>query len=83
MTKDEVCARIREIGIIPAIRVASYDDAHFATEAVEKGGIPIVEITMTVPRAVELISHLVAAHRNIVVGAGISRVNAGTPAPAS
>jgi 2-dehydro-3-deoxyphosphogluconate aldolase/(4S)-4-hydroxy-2-oxoglutarate aldolase len=25
---------------------------------------------MTVPRAVELISHLVAAHRNIVVGAG-------------
>jgi 2-dehydro-3-deoxyphosphogluconate aldolase / (4S)-4-hydroxy-2-oxoglutarate aldolase len=70
MTKDEVCARIREIGIIPAIRVASYDDAHFATEAVEKGGIPIVEITMTVPRAVELISHLVAAHRNIVVGAG-------------
>jgi 2-dehydro-3-deoxyphosphogluconate aldolase/(4S)-4-hydroxy-2-oxoglutarate aldolase len=70
MTKDEVCARIREIGIIPAIRVASYDDAHFATEAVETGGIPIVEITMTVPRAVELISHLVAAHRNIVVGAG-------------
>jgi 2-dehydro-3-deoxyphosphogluconate aldolase/(4S)-4-hydroxy-2-oxoglutarate aldolase len=50
--------------------VSSYDDSHFATEAVEKGGIPIVEITMTVPRAVELISHLVAAHRNIVVGAG-------------
>ncbi len=70
MTKDQVCARIREIGIIPAIRVSSYDDAHFATEAVEKGGIPIVEITMTVPRAVELISHLVQAHRNIVVGAG-------------
>lgn len=50
MTKDQVCARIREIGIIPAIRVASYDDAHFATEAVESGGIPIVEITMTVPQ---------------------------------
>ena len=36
MTKDEVCARIREIGIVPAIRVSSYDDAHFATEAVDK-----------------------------------------------
>jgi 2-dehydro-3-deoxyphosphogluconate aldolase/(4S)-4-hydroxy-2-oxoglutarate aldolase len=70
MTKDEVCARIREIGIIPAIRVSSYDDAHFATEAIESGGIPIVEITMTVPRAVELISHLVKVHHNIVVGAG-------------
>ena len=70
MTKDQVCARIREIGIIPAIRVSSYEDAHFATEAVESGGIPIVEITMTVPRAVELISHLVSVHQNIVVGAG-------------
>jgi len=70
MTKEEVGARIREIGIIPAIRVSSYDDAHFATEAVESGGIPIVEITMTVPRAVELISHLVKVHQNIVVGAG-------------
>jgi len=69
MTKDQVCALIREIGIIPAIRVSSYDDAHFATEAVASGGIPIVEITMTVPRAVELISHLVRAHQNIVVGA--------------
>jgi 2-dehydro-3-deoxyphosphogluconate aldolase/(4S)-4-hydroxy-2-oxoglutarate aldolase len=70
MTKDQVCALIRQIGIIPAIRVSSYDDAHFATEAVASGGIPIVEITMTVPRAVELISHLVRAHQNIVVGAG-------------
>ncbi len=70
MTKDQVCALIREIGIIPAIRVSSYEDAHFATEAVASGGIPIVEITMTVPRAVELISHLVREHPKIVVGAG-------------
>ena len=61
MTKEEVCARIREIGIIPAIRVSSTEDAHFAIEAVASGGIPIVEITMTVPGAVELISHLVRA----------------------
>lgn len=70
MTKDQVCARIREVGIIPAIRVSSDEDAHFATEAVASGGIPIVEITMTVPRAVELISHLVREHGHIVVGAG-------------
>ena len=36
MTKDEVCALISEIGIIPAIRVSSGDDAHFAAEAVDE-----------------------------------------------
>src|SRR6516164_5990815 len=70
MTKDEVCARIREIGIIPAIRVSSSEDAHFATEAIASGGIPMVEITMTVPGAIQLISHLVRDHREIIVGAG-------------
>jgi 2-dehydro-3-deoxyphosphogluconate aldolase / (4S)-4-hydroxy-2-oxoglutarate aldolase len=70
MTKDQVCARIREIAIIPAVKVSSGDDAHFAAEAVTHGGIPIVEITMTVPGAVELISHLVRSHPKIIVGAG-------------
>jgi 2-dehydro-3-deoxyphosphogluconate aldolase/(4S)-4-hydroxy-2-oxoglutarate aldolase len=70
MKKDDVCALIREIAIIPAIRVSSGADAHFAAEAVCRGGIPIVEITMTVPGAVELISHLVRHDPKTVVGAG-------------
>ena len=70
MNKAEVCALIREIGIIPAIRVCSADQAHFAAEAVTRGGIPIVEITMTVPGAVDLISHLVKYHPKMMVGAG-------------
>jgi 2-dehydro-3-deoxyphosphogluconate aldolase/(4S)-4-hydroxy-2-oxoglutarate aldolase len=70
MTKSEVCTLINNVGIIPAIRVSSGDDAHFAAEAVTSGGIPIVEITMTVPGAVELISHLVKHHPKMVVGAG-------------
>jgi len=70
MKKNEVCALIKEIGILPAIRVSSSEDAHFAAEAVMNGGIPIVEITMTVPGAVELISHLVHYHPKLVVGAG-------------
>jgi 2-dehydro-3-deoxyphosphogluconate aldolase/(4S)-4-hydroxy-2-oxoglutarate aldolase len=70
VTKQEVCARIREIGIIPAIRVATSEDAHFAIEAVASAGIPIVEVTMTVPGAIELIAHLVEHHRKTVVGAG-------------
>ena len=70
MTKKEVCKFITEIGIIPAIRVSSGDDAHFAAESVARGGIPIVEITLTVPGAVELIAHLVRYHPKIMVGAG-------------
>ena len=58
MNKEEVCARIREIGIIPAVRMSSSEDAQFAAEAIEMAGIPIVEITMTVPGAVELIARL-------------------------
>src|ERR1700730_1224545 len=70
MKKAEVCELIKQIGIIPAIRVSSAEDAHFAADTVTKGGIPIVEITMTVPEAVELISHLVKHHQKMVVGAG-------------
>ena len=70
MKKDKVCAVIKEIAVIPAIKVSSGDDAHFAAEAVTRGGIPIVEINMTVPGAVELISHLVRSHPRVLVGAG-------------
>jgi 2-dehydro-3-deoxyphosphogluconate aldolase / (4S)-4-hydroxy-2-oxoglutarate aldolase len=70
MNREEVCNLIREIGIIPAIRVSTAEEAHFATEAVTSGGIPIVEITLTVSGAVELISHLVRFHPKVIVGAG-------------
>lgn len=70
MKKEEVCALIRKVAVIPAVRVSSGDDAHFAAEAVTRGGIPIVEITMTVPGAVELISHLCRSKGKLAVGAG-------------
>jgi 2-dehydro-3-deoxyphosphogluconate aldolase / (4S)-4-hydroxy-2-oxoglutarate aldolase len=70
MNKAEVCALIKEIAIIPAIRVSTAEEAHFAAEAVASGGIPIVEITLTVSGAVELISHLVRFHPKMIVGAG-------------
>ena len=70
MTKEEVCDAIRQIGIIPAVRVSSTDDAHFAVEAVANGGIPIVEMTMTVPGAIDVISHVTRYHPKVMVGAG-------------
>ena len=70
MTKQEVRARIEELAIIPAVRASNADDALFAAEAVSRGGLPIVELTMTVPKATELIAHLVKKHPHMVVGAG-------------
>jgi 2-dehydro-3-deoxyphosphogluconate aldolase/(4S)-4-hydroxy-2-oxoglutarate aldolase len=70
MTREDVCRLIGEIAIIPAVRVSSREDAHFAAEAVTRSGIPIVEITMTVPGAIDLIAHLARDHPNTVVGAG-------------
>ena len=34
------------------------------------GGIPIVEITMTVPGALELMAHLIHSDPKVIVGAG-------------
>jgi 2-dehydro-3-deoxyphosphogluconate aldolase / (4S)-4-hydroxy-2-oxoglutarate aldolase len=70
MKKEEVRARIEEIGIVPAVRFRSAEDARFATEAISHGGIPIVEITMTVPGAIELISELAQSSPQVIVGAG-------------
>jgi len=70
VTKTDVLAILRETGILPAIRVASADDAHFAVDALVAGGIPVVEITMTVPGAVDLIAHLVKCIPKTIVGAG-------------
>jgi 2-dehydro-3-deoxyphosphogluconate aldolase / (4S)-4-hydroxy-2-oxoglutarate aldolase len=70
MTKEEVRARIVELAIVPAVRAANAEDALFAAEAVSRGGLPIVELTMTVPNATELIARLVKKHPRMVVGAG-------------
>ncbi len=68
--RDGIRARIEEIGIIPAIRLSSAEDALFAAEAITNAGIPIVEVTMTVPGAMNVIHELVRAHPDMIVGAG-------------
>jgi 2-dehydro-3-deoxyphosphogluconate aldolase/(4S)-4-hydroxy-2-oxoglutarate aldolase len=70
MTRDQVRSRIQEIGIIPAIRVSSAQDALFAAETISASGIPIVELTMTVPGAIDAIAHLARNSPEVIVGAG-------------
>ena len=71
MNKQLVRQRILDIGIIPVVRASSQREAHIAAEAVCKGGIPIVEITMTCPGAIDVIRELArSAGSEILIGAG-------------
>jgi 2-dehydro-3-deoxyphosphogluconate aldolase/(4S)-4-hydroxy-2-oxoglutarate aldolase len=69
--RAEVICRIEEIGIVPVIRSPSADVALRAVEAIVEGGIPICEITMTVPDAPALIREVVGRLGDrALVGAG-------------
>ncbi len=71
MTIDDVIRRIREIGIIPVVRAATVEEATRAVEAIRSGGIPIAEITMTVPNAVSVIRSLTERYAaDVLIGAG-------------
>ena len=71
MDKQRVRDRIIEIGIVPVVRASSPGEACVAADAVCEGGIPIVEITMTVPGAVDVIRELVKnCASDVLIGAG-------------
>jgi 2-dehydro-3-deoxyphosphogluconate aldolase/(4S)-4-hydroxy-2-oxoglutarate aldolase len=71
MEKENVRRRILEVGIIPVIRASSARDALLAVDAIGLGGIPIAEITMTVPGAVQIIQEIVKTRgEDVIVGAG-------------
>src|SRR6267143_1075322 len=71
MDKQEVRDRIIEIGIVPVVRASSSSEARVAADAVCQGGIPIVEITMTVPGAIDVIRELAKnSASDVLIGAG-------------
>jgi 2-dehydro-3-deoxyphosphogluconate aldolase / (4S)-4-hydroxy-2-oxoglutarate aldolase len=70
MKKTQLRTRVEEIGIVPVIRTSSAEDARFAVEEVAHGGIPIVEVTMTVPGAIDVIREITRSVPNVIIGAG-------------
>lgn len=71
MTKEDNRKRIVEVGIVPVVRASSARQAMLAAEAVYAGGIPIVEVTMTVPGALEVIEQLSKSMgKDMLIGAG-------------
>ncbi len=71
MTSKEAQKIIKDIGIIPVVRADSVRQAILAVASVSDGGIPIVEITMTVPGALEVIADLARNNSaQLLIGAG-------------
>lgn len=69
--KSEILQRIHDVGLIPVIRAESAALARRAVAAVCAGGISIVEITMTVPGAIDVIKTLAEeSSERILIGAG-------------
>jgi len=71
LNKHQIRTRIEQIGIIPVVRASSSREACIAAEAVCKGGIPLIEITMTCPGAINVIRDLTkTGDSEILIGAG-------------
>lgn len=70
MSKEDVKALIAHIGIFPGIRVDAADHALWAAETLYAAGIPVAEITMTTPGAVDVIRQLAHRYPDMAVGAG-------------
>ena len=70
MEKKAVLERITTTGVIPVIRAQSADEAASAIAAIQKGGVSVLEITMTVPGAIELIRDVARRATDALVGAG-------------
>lgn len=62
---------LERAGLIPVLRARSAAQAHAVVEAMIAGGVTVVEVTMTVPDAVELLRELKQEHgATVLLGAG-------------
>jgi len=70
MSKAEIIEKIKEIGVLPVIRADSAIEAEQVIKAIGRGGITTIEITMTVPNAIDLIADLSKGDTDVLIGAG-------------
>jgi len=70
MKQHEVRKKLFDVGIIPVVRAATAADAIEISHAICAGGIPIIELTMTVPGGVDAIAELSRSLPDVLIGAG-------------
>ena len=70
-SKEKALGRIREVGLVPIVRAPSAEDALLAAEAIVAGNIGILEITMTIPNAIQVIEKVANKFGDkLLLGAG-------------
>jgi 2-dehydro-3-deoxyphosphogluconate aldolase / (4S)-4-hydroxy-2-oxoglutarate aldolase len=68
--KEQLLSHIRQTGIVPVLRAPSAQEAIAVAEAIIAGGIDVLEVTMTVPGAVDVIHQLRKEKPDLLIGAG-------------
>ena len=70
MTRSDVIRRIEDTGVVAVVRLTDAAVGRDVANALMSGGVTAIEITMTVPRAVELIDELSRTLPQALIGAG-------------
>jgi 2-dehydro-3-deoxyphosphogluconate aldolase/(4S)-4-hydroxy-2-oxoglutarate aldolase len=70
-SQQETFKRVKEVGIVPAIRCSNQADAVRAAEAIRAGGIPIIELSLAPSNALDVLDALATSHSHwMLIGAG-------------
>ncbi len=71
MNKTEILQHIHTIGLVPVLRASSASEAIAIADAILAGGVTVLEVTMTVPGAIQVIEQLADHHgEKLLIGAG-------------
>src|SRR6202045_2638598 len=70
MDKAAVLVALREIGLVPVLRAESVEKAMALAGAIADGGVTVLEVTMTVPGAIQVMRRLAEQRPDILIGAG-------------
>jgi len=71
MTAEEVKQQLESVGLLPVLRARSIAEAHALVEAILAGGVTVIEVTMTVPNAIDLLRDLKAKYGSqVLLGSG-------------
>ena len=72
MRREEVLRKVKDAGVVAVVRGDSKEQGLKIVEAAVKGGIKVMELTMTVPNPVEFLKEVAEQYKDtdIIVGAG-------------
>lgn len=72
MKRVETIKKIADLGIVAIVRTESKEKGIKIVDAIKKGGIRAIEITMTVPGALDIIKEISESYKNedVLIGAG-------------